>query len=214
MIVVTWNMQGANYATENKWNVLVPQLLGLADVVCLQEAGAVPATAVYLGKLGLADLYAWGGTSTRPRWWITFYPWDQNGNRCNLAVVTWVQPAAANVVWPAVAPTWRPALGVVLAAGQVYSLHAISPGGPDVVGLLNAVNTAAAGAAWVAAGDFNREPGSFVAFSPNPPNVPTHNATAAAATHSYDYCVTPVAGSAGNTLFAQMSDHFPVRFDL
>lgn len=50
--VMTWNLQGSSASTESKWNVNVRQLLsGTAgvDILMVQEAGAVPTSAVPTG---------------------------------------------------------------------------------------------------------------------------------------------------------------------
>lgn len=51
--VMTWNLQGSSASTESKWNVNVRQLLsGTAgvDILMVQEAGAVPTSAVPTGR--------------------------------------------------------------------------------------------------------------------------------------------------------------------
>ena len=61
MNIATWNMQGSNASTENKWNTQVKNAiaqLGL-DVFCLQECGLVPLSAHHevvwsMNNVGLA----------------------------------------------------------------------------------------------------------------------------------------------------------------
>ncbi|MGL7379198.1 endonuclease/exonuclease/phosphatase family protein, partial [Salmonella sp. NW897] len=80
--VMTWNLQGSSASTESKWNVNVRQLLsGTAgvDILMVQEAGAVPTSAVPTGRhiqpfgVGIPiDEYTWNlGTTSRQ--WICPY---------------------------------------------------------------------------------------------------------------------------------------------
>ena len=218
MSFFTWNMQGASHSTENKWNMGVLPMFaqGGADVVCLQECGGVPASAVPVVAPPFAlppgvQLLTWGTLRTRK--YILFYPSDPNGNRCNLAVVTRALPTAAALVWPAAGPSWRPALGAQVGGGPYFfSIHAISPGGPDATGLLAAI--AGMGGASCVLGDYNRAPGTFAlpagwAFCP--PNGPTYPATGPVAT--YDYLTNNAGYVAGGTVQGfYLSDHLAVAY--
>ena len=165
MRVATWNMQGGNYSTEDKWNRCVMPMLrsadgAAADVCCLQECGAVPDSAVPDGADNGVERYTWGGTSSRPYLNILFYPWDQNGNRCNLAIVSKTKANGQTVAFPAAGPTWRPALIGGWDNAYIASIHAISPGGADSSGLVRTVKDGAGTMNWLVLGDFNREPSS------------------------------------------------------
>jgi cytolethal distending toxin subunit B len=218
--IVTWNMQGASHSTENKWNEGARNLLTQlsADWICLQECGAVPTSAQLLtnalsGIPGL-ELYQWG--TTRSHVYIVFMQTDPRGNRCNLAVVSRTQPSAGYVVFPVAGPTWRPAIGVTV-GGVAFSLHAISPGGPDVAGLLAAIQAAVGGVSpWVAAGDYNCEPDAVPggAWNVCSPNVATYSTQHPAARIDYMMVrddIMPVQGTVQGLI---MSDHFPVFFNL
>jgi cytolethal distending toxin subunit B len=223
MNLVTWNMQGASYTTENKWNTGIMNLLNNgADICCLQECGGVPDSATLINNNfgGIDDLcyYTWGTLRTNKH--ILFYPADPNGNRCNLAIVsnTNIVPADALLIYPTVGPIWRPALGFQLNANNfVFSMHCISPNGPDANGLLNSINAAvgAPGNFWIAAGDFNREPGSLLGLPYNisPPNYNTYSVFDP--NKKIDYSVNnQIAGLQGTVLELVMSDHYPVIFNI
>lgn len=211
-------MQGASHSTENKWNTGVMNFFGNgADMCCLQECGAVPASARLINPNfnGVVNLryYTWGTNRTNKH--ILFYPSDPNGNRCNLAMVSTNAPTGGGIVVPAVAPVWRPALGFQIdATHYVFSLHAISPNGPDAANLLNAINATvgAPGNFWIAAGDYNRASSDLITpFTICPPNNYTYSAL-----NPYvkiDYCVKnffpPVTGIVQDLY---LSDHLPVLY--
>ncbi|BAU54665.1 hypothetical protein MgSA37_02843 [Mucilaginibacter gotjawali] len=218
MKLVTWNMQGSNHSTENKWNTGVMNFFSNgADVCCLQECGAVPQSAliVYQNYCGIANLQYWTWGAERALKYILFYPADPNGNRCNLAIVSRTEPVSGTIVYPGAAPIWRPALGFQYNATHfIFSLHAISPGGPDVVGLLNAINAVAGnpGQTWEAAGDFNREPATVAtAFTICPPDADTYSVNNP--NKRIDYAVkingAVVVGFVQGPI---MSDHYSVAY--
>ncbi|HVW14156.1 MAG TPA: endonuclease/exonuclease/phosphatase family protein [Mucilaginibacter sp.] len=220
MKLVTWNMQGSSHSTENKWNTGVMNFFGNgADICCLQECGAVPASARlinpnYNGVVNL-QYYTWGTNRTNKH--ILFYQSDPNGNRCNLAIVSTTPPVGGGLVMPGVAPVWRPALGFQInPANYVFSLHAISPNGPDAANLLAAINNTvgAPGNFWVAAGDYNRAPSTLLTpFTVCPPNNNTYSVTAPTA--KLDYCSknfgVPVTGIVQGLI---LSDHYPMYFTI
>jgi cytolethal distending toxin subunit B len=220
--VATWNMQGANFSTEDKWNNGVQALLrsSEAEVACLQEAGAVPksakleATSDFTGPGGVTckvEIYSWANHRLVYYWW---------GDRCNVGVITReLMPVKLEVglVWGSDGPEWRPAVGIRLPSGTwVFSLHAISPNGPDAKSLVEAVKGWARGRPWIAAGDFNREPGSFtVADSTTvPPNNFTHKTTDPKTKKDYLVAGGAVKAPAGDVKSLVQSDHFPVIFTL
>lgn len=216
MKLITWNMQGASHSTENKWNEGVMNFFGSrnADICCLQECGGVPASAQLVNANfgGIINLqyYTWG--TLRSQKHILFYLSDPNGNRCNIAVVAKFAPLGASLVYPAVAPVWRPALGFQIdAVNFAFSFHAISPNGPDAANMLNAIN-AAVGNNWVTAGDYNREPQTLVTpYTICPPNNNTYSSTNP--TRAIDYCVNNSNNVIeGTVLGLYLSDHFSVEY--
>jgi len=229
MNVITWNMQGSNASTENKWNRGVKPLLQASNptpIVCLQECGGVPNSVVLLDTIhfpltptvtDVVRIYLWGMTDTRLGYYIFFHNWDTGGNRVNTAIVTDAPPenlgAGVVLIPPHGGAVWRPALGVNFNNTWVFSFHAISPGGPDGAGLLAAV--AANFPSWVVAADWNRAPNTLNApggSSICPPNANTYSV--ANPRVPYDYCVCSGPQSVTGTVLNQvvMSDHFPVGF--
>lgn len=218
MNIVTWDMQGASHSTENKWNAGVLNLINRfdADICCLQECGAVPDSA-QLSDKNYCDVpnlmyYKWG--TERMQYHILFYPADANGNRCNLAIVSKMAPQAGSIIYPTAPPVWRPALGFqVNRNNTVFSVHAISPKGPDATKLLAAIDSKSGeGQYWFAAGDYNREPETLVIpFVICPPNLNTYPVNYPE--RKIDYCVKNTGDVVtGSVLSLVMSDHYPVFF--
>lgn len=212
--LVTFNMQGANASTDIKWQTCVANLMKQeASLLCLQECGAVPASAqVRPGNLaGNANyhLYHWG--TDRARKYISYYLWDAGGNRCNLAIVSQSAPTAWLCLQPAGVPAWRPVIGARINGIWYFCLHAISPGGADARGLLAAAAGAVGAIPWFTAGDFNREPAP-----PLPtgnvclPNTNTYSTTNPR--HKYDYAYSSGTAIPGTVLEITLSDHLPVRY--
>ncbi len=212
-------MQGASHSIENKWNTGVRNLLAnSANVCCLQECGAMPASAnlVYQnvnGFIGL-NLFTWG--TARNHKYILFYQSDPNGNRCNLAIVSNIQiinpHICGTLLYPNNSPIWRPVIGLFVNGLAVFTIHAISPGGPDAPGLLNVVANNMGATPWSVSGDYNRIPTSMAGTGVVcPPNGQTYSST-----HPHkkiDYLIKqggPVV--TGQVLNLIMSDHLPVVF--
>lgn len=235
MNVTTWNMQGSNATTEVKWQTGIANMLANArpqpDFLCLQECGPPPPSATFLGGIAAAspagaptqiDVYHWGGTQTRGGNTVVFHYWDVAGGRVNTAIVArglLDQPACA-LIWPAGGPTHRPALGLQVGDGWIFSYHAISPGGIDAQATIAEVANSAvnAGAAWwLVAGDFNSAPYTFqipVGSDFCEPDGPTHSVQNPIST--YDYCVASwgpdvVGARVGGMI---MSDHYAVAYSL
>lgn len=229
MNIVTWNMQGASHSTENKWNFGVMPLLRSMDptpVVCLQECGGVPASAVQIdtinfplpdGTIDTVEVYMWGGTETRLGYFIFFHNWDTGGNRVNTAIVTDTPPenfqTSVVLLSPAAGAAWRPALGISFGGTWVFSFHAISPGGPDGPGLLASV--AGNYANWIVGADWNRTPDTLAIPAGSVICPPDANTFAVQnPRYKYDYCVCSgadsITGAIVNTII--VSDHYPVQF--
>lgn len=220
-VVVTWNMQGANWSDDMKWRTGVANLFSNgADIALLQECGPVPASAALQWVSPANPLlrqYTWGGTATRPGKHILFYHWDVlGGNRVNMAIVSRLPFAAIRPVVVSVTMHWRPAIGVTINGANYYCIHAISPGGPDVPGLLAAIAIDSIGTNFYVGGDFNRVPANhllgvwFLAADGN-----THSTRQNHPASMYDYMYTDVANDAltvGERAGLIASDHFPVVY--
>lgn len=234
MILTTWNMQGGSASTEVKWQTGVADMLTNSPtppaVICLQEVGGVPTSALLRATVTFADpfggptsveVYDWGGTEREPGRTIVYHHWDTPGNRVNTAVVSrdnLPHPAHVALVWGNAPPVWRPAVGVLDRNMWFFSFHAISPDGADAPPVLAQVAAFSGGSHWRVGGDFNREPATWAAglLPANsvvcPPNVPTHRPDQP--TSRYDYFVRD--GNAAVTgrvnYLIHLSDHWPVNF--
>lgn len=213
MNLFTWNMQGSNASTEQKWYTGILNMMTQlqAPIACLQECGPLPPSAsLYAAALdGNANFhcYLWNNK------FISFYWWDVAGNRVNLAIVTNAVPTAWLCRVPAAAPVWRPVIGVQIGGVWYNCLHAISPGGADAPALLAAAAAAAGAATWFTAGDFNRAPLPALPTGnvcvPNGPTYPT-----AKPVSSYDHAYTSAAATVGQRADGMItSDHIPVFYD-
>jgi cytolethal distending toxin subunit B len=214
--LVTWNLQGSSAATEVKWQSGIANLANRgASVICLQECGARPPSAtdeVRLAGVPGFHMYHWGTARTRK--YISHYLWDASGNRCNLAIVSLVEPTNVQCCAAAGDPAWRPAIGVQINGCWYFCLHAISPGGADAAGLLAAATANSGGAPWFVAGDFNREPAPALANGTVcPPDGPTY--PTASPRSKFDYMYTSGWAIRGTVLDGlYMSDHLPVWFKI
>lgn len=224
-------MQGGSARTEQKWETGVKNMFQTApelNAMCLQEAGSPPDAAKPLfdvqiarpgGGYEIVNVFAWGGSASRPFGFILFHNWDTEGHRVNTAIVlkSTTPPAEADVrlCWPAAGATHRPALGVVLGSNYLFSFHAISPKGPDGAAILTAVAATARRNPWYIGADWNRTPDKLVV----PPssvrclaNGPTHPSTKP--TEMYDYFVrSGDEATEGNVVDSLvLSDHLPVAY--
>ncbi|MBN1210380.1 MAG: endonuclease/exonuclease/phosphatase family protein [Myxococcaceae bacterium] len=237
MNLITWNMQGSFSQDDSKWTSGVRGLFRMgADVICLQECGAVPGSAQLQANLGGGlHRYTWGRAQGRSDelLHIVFYtPNHRPTERCNMAIVSRAQPGNPQLLSSLTHISWRSVVGASFGNTTVFSIHAISPGGADTRGLLQAVVQAAnnnnnnnnAAPSWVVAGDFNRPPdGTFPGFRPNdadanrwalcPPNSFTHVGGQGQRTEK-DYAVRSAAPGVGGSVVTDviMSDHIPVLF--
>ncbi|MFY2562891.1 RICIN domain-containing protein [Corallococcus terminator] len=250
--VATWNMQGAgtgqNGPYESKY---VSDLAGLlasnrgvnADVVAIQEAGIPPPSVLTaeIQRFAQNDYtnaanaqpdvvqYRLFGSQLRPQSYLYWLNTDPNGHRVNLALASQEEADEVFVVMPPInwgGPVLRPALGIRLGNTVYFSLHAISPNGPDASGLIQAIRARMAAANggqgydWVALGDFNRDPnslrnalplGQYHVLDPSGPTQGTPTPTS-----TLDYAVGPnhqvprIFGGAVHGI--QNSDHQPVVY--
>lgn len=205
--VATWNLQGSSAANESKWNINVRQLItgaDSADILMVQEAGTLPASAVRTQRVvqpvgvGIPiEEYTWNlGTGRRPDLVYIYYSrLDVGANRVNLAIVSRFRADDVYVVSTGVPVLQaRPAVGIRIGNDAFFSVHALSSGGSDAARLVQSVfqffidQTAMPSRRhinWMIAGDFNRSPTNLqTALSSEPgvdnntliiaPTEPTH----------------------------------------
>src|SRR5437868_13814526 len=97
MNLITWNMQGSSSMDDSKWTSGVRRLFMMgADVLCLQECGAVPGSAQLQANLG-GGLHHFTRGRANGRLdellHIVFYtPNHRPSERCNMAIVSRPQP--------------------------------------------------------------------------------------------------------------------------
>lgn len=238
MNVITWNMQGATGFRESKWNTDVTRLfLAGAEIICLQECGNPPPSAVQIASppwlAGYAipggingGCYLWS-IGTRSRGISAMIVWletDPVGHRVNEAVVFSLGAVMpTNLMLIPNGGGGRPAIGARLrsAAGNVadfYSIHARADnGGLDGPGLITGIVGVGA-AAWFAAGDFNRNPNTWPGYVPVGAVLAGHNG---ATTHpgsgtNLDYAFAPVGTNFAGIVSSGfvVSDHYPVAYVL
>lgn len=135
--VMTWNLQGSSASTESKWNVNVRQLLsGTAgvDILMVQEAGAVPTSAVPTGRhiqpfgVGIPiDEYTWnlGTTSRQDIRYIYHSAIDVGARRVNLAIVSRQRADNVYVLRPTTVAS-RPVIGIGLGNDVFLTAHALA----------------------------------------------------------------------------------------
>jgi len=230
-----WNMQGANV---EKWQSMIRSYMSdtRVDAMCLQECGAPPASAVALpAVMPISNPGPVPAAVVNPRRWVvgsngaSLYILTYNfgvspGSRCNLTIVCRQPPLHWWLVWAAYGPVWRPVVGATLYGNSaVFSVHAISPNGPDalavvaaIASLTTSVPAAQRPAAWYLGGDFNCEPTSW--------NGQAHISSSDGPTYStvapskyYDYVISSNPLNVGVTGVRQnpsasLSDHFLVDY--
>lgn len=223
--LITWNMEGGTHDQKSKWHTGVLPLLtkAEADILCLQEAGPLPPIAApyappppqpgWLAAPPAAlvwSFHTW--TPGKTSYYILWAQTGGGGNRVNIAVLTTALPAG---FWYAAAgaANGRPAIGVRMAGQDMFSLHAKSGGGADAPGLVTNIQAAVGGGnAFVAAGDYNREPPWAPPFGNLcPPDKPTRWKSK----KKLDYMVRTAAAFTGTVIDSLvLSDHYPVIFDI
>jgi cytolethal distending toxin subunit B len=218
MSIVTWNMQGGTNSIDSKWTMYVKQLVRSFDVVCLQEAGALPRTALIavapgwnlVPPMGVNTQYVtWNiGTTSRPE--IVYILWvntDPKGGRVNLAICSKIAPTGLLYAAPGLA-NGRPSIGMVIGGNNYYTLHAFSGGGGDAGGLITNIN--AGPGPWFALGDYNRMPNwGVTAGTICPPNGQTHQGGG-----FLDYMVKFASGTVNGQVqqIGSWSDHYYVGY--
>lgn len=176
--VSTWNLQGSSANTESKWNVSVRQLItgdNPANVLMVQEAGAIPSSARRTGRIVQPggtpiEEFVWElGTYSRPRMVYIYYaPLDVGARRVNLAIVSDRRADDVFVVRQDSVATnaSRPAIGIRIGNDAFFNIHALASGGGDAPALVTAVHDffiTMPEVNWILAGDFNREPATLQA---------------------------------------------------
>lgn len=171
--VSTWNLQGSSANTESKWNVSVRQLItgdNPANILMIQEAGAIPATARRTGRIiqpggTPIEEFIWElGTNSRPNSVYIYYaPLDVGARRVNLAIVSNIMADEVFVVHQNIVATdvSRPAIGIRIGNDVFFNIHALANGGGDAPALVTAVHDFFINMPqinWLIAGDFNRDP--------------------------------------------------------
>jgi len=239
MNITTWNMQGSNATSENKWQRGVVNLFSTQDVwrpdaLCLQECGPLPASVRMPAILTVnfrspipnapneaVSLYSFGGTEDRPLGYLAINEWDVAGNRVNTVVIVRLNKRLPDpptqddlfLTWARQGAQYRPAVGVRYAGIVFYSFHAISPGGADASGIIAAIAESHANERWYIGADWNRETINVLPQGTLicPSNAPTYPATAPRS--SYDYVIyNGRQPTRGVTLSLLMSDHLPVAY--
>lgn len=176
----TWNMQGSSASSEAKWSISVAQMFSGAngiDVLAIQEAGTLPATAQPTGRefraFGTTTVvteHVWNiGTRLRPDLiFIYFARTDLGGNRVNLAIASRRQ-ADQIFLLPPPTTVSRPMIGIRIDNDAFFSIHALANGGTDASAIIHSVDMffqstpTLASINWIVMGDFNREPGELLA---------------------------------------------------
>lgn len=240
--ITTWNLQGSGASSENKWSVSIRQLItgeGAADILMVQEAGTLPATAVMTGRMvqpgGIPiHEYLWNlGSASRPdNVYIYYSRIDVGANRVNLAIVS-RQQAEEVIVIPPPTTVSRPIIGIRIGNDAFFTTHALANQGSDSPAIVNAVfeyfnqHQSQRNTNWIIAGDFNRsptrlqstlEPGIQRHIEILAPTAPTQQSGG-----TLDYAVVGNSGTFSGTallaslLFGQvrsqlLSDHRPVGF--
>ncbi|MGL4746065.1 MAG: endonuclease/exonuclease/phosphatase family protein [Dermatophilaceae bacterium] len=227
-----WNMQGANHATENKWNIGVTQLMGTCQVLALQEPGALPDSVTALNTINLpqgdVEVSEWNNTSRNLGYRIYWMNTDPNSNRVHLAIVV---PASLSVtgVTTFTKPGWnRPVMGILIGNTWYFTVHANASSPNNAQGILSEIDYQVhqyeiehdTQFTWIALGDFNTSPSSFAHTAASgwvmPPNGPTHNANLPNPHSVYDYAATTITHSSMYQGQVQhgihLSDHYPVHY--
>lgn len=235
MNVITWNMQGATGFRENKWNTDVTRLiLAGAEILCLQECGVPPESAVQVappawlpgyaipgGIAGGTYLWQIGSRSRGITAMIAYARTDPGANRNNLAVVVSLGSAfPVNLIAIPNGGGGRPALGARLRDGagnlaDFYTIHAISPNGPDAPGLITGIVGVGA-ATWFAGGDYNRNPNTWAGIVPAGATLCGHTGVV---THpgsgtNLDYAFAQAGAGYQGVVSSGfvVSDHYPVAY--
>ncbi|RKT19074.1 hypothetical protein BX285_3519 [Streptomyces sp. 1114.5] len=187
--VATWNMQGADTpdANGNKYANDLPQLYGRgfgqagADVIALQEAGAPPRGATFLGDIATANTQWFDnggftvpvqeyriGSAARPTGFLYWLHTDTNPRpgtvgRVNMAVFSRTRVDRNGVYTTREGRITdgtdsRPALGINVGGVVYFSVHGSSGSGSDDPQLLHNIREQLRGTdlPWIAMGDYNR----------------------------------------------------------
>ncbi|WP_159567573.1 cytolethal distending toxin subunit B family protein [Budvicia diplopodorum] len=178
----TWNMQGINASSENKWQTAVRSLIngqGHVDILALQEVGAPPISAVINpnpvpvdnvnNSLQQVSQYIWNlGTATRPNN-IYIYFLSTGLSRVNLAIATTQAPSRILLFRnPSTGRTARDIMGIRYGNDDYYTYHAgAHPNNeaPQVIADIRNYYSRlpqSTSYQWIVMGDYNRASANFI----------------------------------------------------
>jgi cytolethal distending toxin subunit B len=230
MILVTWNMQGIMGDGSSKiQDYLIPAYNEGVDVFCLQECGGlrdVLATCEKREIIHTDELLSpcfFGtlnfGTSTREKMLYAYIvEWDEDGNRCNLAILSREEPKELIYIGNPLNDKGRPVIGIRLGGIYIFTIHAFAGGGNDVDGFLRKIVDFLSGRSYppfFLAGDFNKEPLSvklpdgLMVISPD---YPTHGFITSGEEKILDYGICSFQAEIIDLKTKLLSDHRGVAF--
>ncbi|GAA2931728.1 hypothetical protein GCM10020221_29450 [Streptomyces thioluteus] len=175
--VLAYNMLGADGGS--KWTTNIGRYLRAAEIVAVQEAGAIPIGEFVNRSAAIPGLPAIGRANyiQHHRWRFShesyevyFLQTDQNGgtyvgNRNNVALVTQREADEVTAI-PNPYSGGRAMIGVRFGTAWYFSYHAMSGGGNDARTMLarvdDFVSQRPGNEEWTVLGDFNREPSDLV----------------------------------------------------
>ncbi|MEI5103820.1 endonuclease/exonuclease/phosphatase family protein [Streptomyces sp. PmtG] len=172
--ILAWNMQGGGDedGPAAKWQTLFNLMRDRrVDMATLQESGVAPRGATHLRNVAATmtharpepitevEVHRYGGTGTRPQFYLYRIAWDDGGHRVNQAILM-RQLADEVLLVPRRGDGLRPMLGVRLGDDLVFTIHAGANNGPDAAAQAEDAWNYAQGRNLnlVVAGDFNRIP--------------------------------------------------------
>lgn len=170
--VLTWNVDGQTSGGVGILEAIEDVIVDAdPDVACLQEFGAPPQEAELRDNWqdGGVELYEFPNEHPLQAYYLLHYSWDGGSNRVNPAIL-WLRGHTPDPEGAVAYPDpddkwWRNAIGFGLpqqGALSFFTIHAISgrKQAPDARYLLEQIHDLV-GTPWVAAGDFNTEPGDL-----------------------------------------------------
>lgn len=169
--IVSWNMQGSGFGA-SKWTTDVSRLFfqAEADLVCLQDCGSVPASAVAAQSTSLTPSYTcqaftWNLASKSNPVKVSIL-WVKGKMGGNLAIVGPVSFFSQAPVFVSKDASLL-ALGIVFKIQQgttlnVYTSNTYFRAGLDDPALLQQIANTPNQSTWFAVGDFNQEPTDWV----------------------------------------------------